>query len=125
VLALQNFTVILVFPRLFVFFPLEARRPTEQTDVEINGRTKPVMRPITAKYFYAVWRNGDVLQVTSSVAECVLNIRELEERFVQLMTCGVMTYSRPLRHRILTVTQHRALFQNVEKVRLVNILLET
>jgi len=45
-----------------------------------------------------------------------MNIQQLEENFVDLMTSGMMTYSRPLRHRILTAAQHSLLFQNVEKV---------
>ena len=51
------------------------------------------------------------------VGDCVMNIQQLEEKFVDLMTSGMMTYSRPLRYHILTASQHSALFQNVEKVR--------
>jgi len=54
------------------------------------------------------------------VGDCVMNIQQLEEKFVDLMTSGMMTYSRPLRHRILAASQHATVFQNVEKVRLLN-----
>ncbi|KAH3693876.1 hypothetical protein DPMN_081315 [Dreissena polymorpha] len=40
----------------------------------------------------------------------------LEENFVDLMTSGIHGYSRPLRHCLLSGSEHQALFQNIEKV---------
>ncbi|WAR22918.1 RGS3-like protein [Mya arenaria] len=39
-----------------------------------------------------------------------------EERFVEAMSRGMQSYSRPLRHGLLAPEQHSALFQNVEKL---------
>ena len=41
----------------------------------------------------------------------------VEENYVELMTAGIQQFSRPLRHCIVTGSQHAALFQNIEKVR--------
>ncbi|XP_045190798.2 uncharacterized protein LOC123547613 [Mercenaria mercenaria] len=40
----------------------------------------------------------------------------LEENFVDLMNTGIQKFSRPLRHCVLTSTQHATLFQNIEKI---------
>ena len=39
-----------------------------------------------------------------------------EADFVQMMSSGIQRYSRPLRHCIISSVEHKALFQNVEKV---------
>ncbi|XP_053407877.1 uncharacterized protein LOC123547611 isoform X2 [Mercenaria mercenaria] len=40
----------------------------------------------------------------------------LEENFVDLMNTGIQKFSRPLRHCVITSTQHATLFQNIEKI---------
>ncbi|XP_045190793.2 uncharacterized protein LOC123547608 [Mercenaria mercenaria] len=40
----------------------------------------------------------------------------LEENFVDFMNTGIQKFSRPLRHCVLTSTQHATLFQNIEKI---------
>jgi len=39
-----------------------------------------------------------------------------EETFVREMQCGIQRFSRPLRHCVISSQQHSDIFQNVEKV---------
>ena len=49
----------------------------------------------------------------SLVTERVLTC---ETEFVRVMQCGIQRYSRPLRHRVISHSEHATLFQNIEKV---------
>ena len=53
--------------------------------------------------------------ITEEDALC-LQLVHAEDEFVTLMHQGVLRFSRPLRHGILTAHEHQALFQNVEKL---------
>lgn len=44
------------------------------------------------------------------------SVLELEKDFVQHMTNGIQMFTRPLRRAVLSPTEHRSLFQNIEKV---------
>ena len=48
--------------------------------------------------------------------ELFLQLIHAEDNFVTLMHQGVLRFSRPLRHGILTAFEHQTLFQNVEKL---------
>ena len=48
--------------------------------------------------------------------ELCLQLIHAEDKFVTLMHQGVLRFSRPLRHGILTAFEHQMLFQNVEKL---------
>ena len=48
--------------------------------------------------------------------EAIHRLLSLELDFIDLMHAGMQSYSRPLRHCVLSHTQHTALFQNIEKV---------
>ena len=48
--------------------------------------------------------------------ELFLQLIHAEDKFVTLMHQGVLRFSRPLRHGILTAFEHQTLFQNVEKL---------
>ena len=48
--------------------------------------------------------------------ELFLHLIHAEDNFVTLMHQGVLRFSRPLRHGILTAFEHQTLFQNVEKL---------
>ena len=49
-------------------------------------------------------------------SEAIQRLMSLELDFIDFMTLGIRRYLRPLRHRIFSVAQHNAVFQNVEKV---------
>jgi len=42
----------------------------------------------------------------------------IEEDFMRIMKRGMQRFSRPLRHQLLSRSQHATLFQNIEKVRI-------
>lgn len=48
--------------------------------------------------------------------EAIHRLLSLELDFIDLMHSGMQRYSRPLRHCILSHSQHAAVFQNIEKV---------
>ena len=48
--------------------------------------------------------------------EAVHRLLSLELDYIDFMHAGMQRYSRPLRHCILSAQQHKALFQNIEKV---------
>lgn len=48
--------------------------------------------------------------------EAIHRLLSLELDYIDLMHAGMQSYSRPLRHCILSHSQHTVLFQNIEKV---------
>ncbi|XP_025112214.1 uncharacterized protein LOC112574971 isoform X2 [Pomacea canaliculata] len=50
--------------------------------------------------------------------EAIHRLLSLELDFIDFMHAGIQRYSRPLRHCVLSGTQHSAVFQNVEKVQM-------
>ncbi|PVD28313.1 hypothetical protein C0Q70_10900 [Pomacea canaliculata] len=50
--------------------------------------------------------------------EAIHRLLSLELDFIDFMHAGLQRYSRPLRHCVLSGTQHYAVFQNVEKVQM-------
>ena len=56
------------------------------------------------------------LQSLTKEEELFLQLIHAEDKFVTLMHQGVLRFSRPLRHGILTAFEHQTLFQNVEKL---------
>ena len=57
-----------------------------------------------------------VPQGLSKEDELCLQLIHAEDKFVTLMHQGVLRFSRPLRHGILTAFEYQMLFQNVEKL---------
>lgn len=58
----------------------------------------------------------DMTQDESQRQAAIEAVAECEDDFVNLMHCGIQMFSRPLRHFILSSSQHAAIFQNVEKL---------
>ncbi|XP_052222379.1 uncharacterized protein LOC127838592 isoform X1 [Dreissena polymorpha] len=52
--------------------------------------------------------------------EAIHRLLSLELDFIDLMHSGMQRYSRPLRHCILSHSQHATLFQNIEKLTMVS-----
>lgn len=55
--------------------------------------------------------------ISESYEREVLHLIEIEKEFINQIELGVQLYSRPLKHYLISSTEHAKLFQNIEKVR--------
>ena len=63
-------------------------------------------------------------QSSCSIQQAALqSLLECEQDFVDVMHRGIQMFSRPLRHHILTSQQHSNIFQNIEKVTILTIII--
>ncbi len=54
--------------------------------------------------------------ISESYEREVLNLIEIEKEFINQIELGVQFYSRPLKHYLISSTEHAKLFQNIEKI---------
>nr|KAG5693409.1 hypothetical protein BaRGS_009882 [Batillaria attramentaria] len=65
---------------------------------------------------YAPFPTVPTFNVEQKKQEAIHRLLSLELDFIDFMHAGIQRYSRPLRHCILSVAQHKTVFQNVEKL---------
>ncbi|KAI0227526.1 hypothetical protein LSAT2_021994 [Lamellibrachia satsuma] len=60
------------------------------------------------------WSLGSLAELQCDFAH--QRVLACESKFVEVMQSGIQRYSRPLRHRVISHSEHATLFQNVEKL---------
>ena len=54
--------------------------------------------------------------ISESYEREALHLIQIEKEFISQLELGVQLYSRPLKHYLISSTEHGKLFQNIEKV---------
>jgi hypothetical protein len=62
------------------------------------------------------YSDGEQRLICESYENEVLRLIEIEKEFIRQLELGVQLYSRPLKHYLISSTEHGKLFQNIEKI---------